>query len=163
MTTRRGASRPLEWYTKDQSFTAIASAAQSADTLYSAAGEGVSFIKGATVTRMIIDVFLRAGSVAQLCRLFWGITIVSAEATAASAFPDVDDLTDRHDWLVRGRLMTIQDSLSDSSQWDRVHLDLRTQRVIRSEESELMFIVDAGSDGFAMEWAHFIRTLIRKP
>jgi len=156
-------ARTLEWYSKDQPFIAIASAGQGVQRLYSAVDEGRTVVKDATVTRLIVDIKLRADAVGQIVRLWWGIVIVSTEARQASALPDADDMSDRHDWLVRGRLDTIQLSLSDSSQWASRSYDLRTQRVLRSEESELVLVVDAGSDGFTMNWSTFVRTLIRHP
>ena len=156
-------SRPMEWYTKNFDFSSLASAAQNTGRLYSAQDEGLRNIKGATITRIIVDVGLRAESVAQLVRMFWGILIVSAEARIGLTLPDADDMSDRHDWLVRGRLFTIQDSLSDSSQWAWARLDLRAQRIMRSEEDELVIIFDAGSDGFTMERTAFVRTLVRLP
>ena len=124
---------------------------------------GVREVKGATVTRMLLDIRLEASSLAQQVQCHWGIVIVNADARAAGAFPDADDLGDRADWLVRGHLRTVQDSLSDASQWDRVKADLRAQRVLRSEESELHLIMDAGSDGFTMVWSAYIRVLMKLP
>ena len=100
---------------------------------------------------MIIDLRLAADSVAQRVQLLWGIVVVNADARAAGAFPDADDMTDRADWLVRGKMETIQDSLSDASQWDRVSLDLRAQRILHSEEAELHLIIDSVGTGFILQ------------
>ncbi len=155
--------RRLQWYTKNQDFAAIGSASQANMRMYSAIDEGRGDIKGATVTRMIIDIGLRSPTVAQLTRLFWGIVIVDTEARIAGGLPDADDMSDRHDWLIRGRLFNIQSDLSDSSQWTMRHYDIKTQRILRSEEHELLLVIDAGSDGFTMEWTAFTRALMRMP
>ena len=155
--------RGFEWFTGNLNFTNIASDGQLNFTLYNAATHGVDKIKGSTITRMLIDMIMRNTAVAQTNQLFWGITIMNADARAAGAFPDADDVSDRADWLVRGRLMGNADSLSDSSQWSRTHLDLRTQRMMRAEEDELQLVMDAGGTGFTLDVSAFVRVLVRTP
>ena len=155
--------RSFEWFTTDTGFQSLASAAQTNLTLYSATLVGARFIKGATVTRMLLDLRLRSDSVAQLVEAYFGILPVNADARAAGAFPDVDDASDRAGWLYRAKFRTIQDSLSDSSQWDTRHLDLRAQRILRTEEDELQLVVDASGSGFTLQWAAYIRVLMRMP
>jgi len=156
--------RVKEWFSTQQAFQDLADGGQTNLTLFSAALVGPRFIKGATVTRMLIDIALRADSVAQTARLFWGIVPMNADARAAGAFPDADDMSDRPGWMIRGQLTTIQASLSDSTQWDRRFLDIRSQRVLRNEEEELQLIVDNLSGGAVVgEWAAFIRVLMLMP
>ena len=163
MTTRtqRRPTRPMEWFTNERAFAAIASAGQDNHTLFNASSVGARFVKGTTITRMIIDVRLKPDTVAQQVNLSWGVVVMNADARAAGAFPDVDDISERPGWLVRGRLTAISANLSDMSQQDRVLLDNRSQRILRNEEDELQFIVDAGSDGFGMLWFMYIRTLVK--
>ncbi len=87
---------------------------------------------------------------------------MNADARAAGAFPDADDMSDRPGWMVRGRLQNIMLNVQDSSQWTRLHLDLRGQRRLRSEEDELQLILDS-SAGFTVEWSPFIRVLVKWP
>ena len=123
---------------------------------------GGRHVKGATATRLLVDITLKADSVAQYVTMIWGITMVNADARAAGHFPDPNDIADRAAWMVRTRMMTIQASLSDSSQWERLRLDLRAQRVFRSEEDELHLIINnAGS--FTLDWSAHVRTLIKDP
>ncbi len=156
--------RELEWFTTEVAFSAVADGVFVTDVLYSATLIGARFIKGATVTRMLIDYRLEAAAVAQHVRFFWGITIVDQSAVIGDAMPDPEDLSDRTDWLVRGRLQTIQASLSDSSQWDTTRLDIRTQRILRSEEDVLLVRGNNNSGGaFVLNHSFFIRVLMRMP
>ncbi len=155
--------RQFEWFTTRNNGQTLASDAQGGFGLYNAGAVGARFIKGATVTRMLIDLRLRAESVAQLVEVAYGIVVMNSDAVAAGGFPDADDLSDRADWLVRGRLQTIQASLSDSSQWDRVRLDIRTQRILRSEEDEVRMVFDANSSGFTLVIDAYVRLLMRMP
>ena len=155
--------RPVEWFTVETDFLSLATGAQTNKLLYNAASSSSAAVKGATVTRMIVDVRLRATSLAQLNKAFWGIVVINADARAANAFPDPAEMADRPGWLARGRLQTIQDSLSDASQWDKVQLDLRSQRILRAEGDELHLIFENGATGFTAEMSAFVRTLMRLP
>ena len=162
MTTR--ASRPMQWYTGQQGFQTIADGAADNFTLYNAVSHGPRNIKGATITRMIIDLTIRADSVAQIVTGMWGILVMNADARAAGVFPDPADVTDRAGWMIRGRGETIQSDLSDASQWDRRQLDIRSQRVLRTEEDELQFIIDnISGGGRIIQYGIFIRVLVRLP
>ena len=74
---------------------------------------------------MIIDLRISAASVGELVTMFWGILIVNADARAVGAFPEVDDLSDRPDWMVRNRLEAKTGVVDMTDQWDWVRLDLR--------------------------------------
>ena len=155
-------SRPLEWYDSRQASTTLLAGAQANLTLYNAVSHGPRNLKGATITRLIIDFALSASSVGQRSEVFWGIVLMNADARAAGAFPDADDFTDRADWMVRVRSEVSQLDLTDSSQWDRRRLDLKSQRIIHSEEDELQFIIDSVS-AFSCIWTLFVRALVRLP
>ena len=157
-------TRPMQWYTSTQGFSTIADGATTSLLLYNAATLGTRNIKGATMTRLIIDLTIRADSVAQLAVVFWGIVVMNADAAAAAAFPDPEDMSDRAGWMVRGKSQTIQASLSDASQWDRRRMDIRSQRVLRTEEDELRLIVhNSSGSGVVAQWGPFIRVLARLP
>ena len=114
------------------------------------------------MTRTIVDLTCRANSVSQVVEMFYGIVVVNADARAAGSFPEADDMSDRPDWLVRGRMTTVTDSLFDSSQWHRVRLDLRSQRVLRSEEDELHVVIDNATAN-DLSWSAFVRVLMKMP
>jgi len=157
-----GARRATEWVSKDVIFTSLTSASQQTQNLYRGADVAWS-VKGSTVTRILLDFEMRPSVVAQVCRIYWGIVIVNADAVAALVFPDADDMTERSDWLARGMLTATMSDVQDSSQWKGIHRDLRAQRVMRAEDDELRLVVDAGSDGFTMTWRAMIRTLVKLP
>ena len=153
----------MEWYSTATSFATIASGAQTNLLLYNSTFMTSAPTRGVTITRMILDMRFRADSINQLPELFWGVTIINADARAAGAFPDADDMADKTDWMVRGRLMTIQSDLGDSSQWDRSQYDLRSQRIFRSSTDELHLILDASGSGVTGQWACFARVLVKFP
>ena len=155
--------RPMQWFTRTSAFATLASAAQVNFILYNNLSLDNAATKGATVTRMVIDLIFKSDAVAQLNQVHWGIVLVNGDASAAGAFPDPGGDSDRAGWLVRGNDYVIQDSLSDSSQWTRVKLDLRSQRVLRSEADGLELILQAAVTGFTVQWAAFIRTLMKLP
>ncbi len=150
----------MEWFTSSVSFANLNSGAQTNLTLYNATVVGARFVKGATVTRMLVDIIVRSDSVAQDNRLFWGITIVNADARAAGAFPEAADFSDRPGWLGRGLINNKQSDLSDSSQWSREKLDLRSQRILRNEEDELQLILENGGSNI-LEFTAYVRTLMK--
>jgi len=154
--------RPLQWFDRQQDQADLAAGATTNLTLYSATIQGARFVRNATVTRMIVDLRLSADSVAQRIRLHWGIVIMNADARAAAAFLDPEDETDRAGWLVRGRMDVIQASLSDSSQWDRRMMDLRAQRMLRTEEDELQLIWH-NSSSFVCKFDAYLRILVKMP
>ncbi len=158
----RGDRRPFEWYSAFIDFADLAAGSQTNMLMYNAVTHGTRNIKGATITRMLMELVVRSNSVAQDNILFWGIVIVNSDARAAAAFPEPRDVSDRPDWLARGRMQNKQSDLSDSSQWTTKTLDLRTQRIIRAEEDELHLIID--NDGsLIFEWSAYVRTLVRLP
>lgn len=155
--------RETEWFGLDRTtFQALAGLAQTNETLFSATLAGARFVKGTTITRMLIDIAIRADNVAQTVQLAWGITTMNADARAAGAFPEADDPSDRAGWMVRGRLITIQASLSDASQWHRKTLDIRSQRILRNEEEELQLILDNQS-ATDLNFSVYVRVLVKWP
>jgi len=65
--------------------------------------------------------------------------------------------------LVRGAMNVNNSSLSDSSQWHRVNLDLRAQRVLRTEEDELHLIMNNLNTSFTVDVYAYIRVLVKLP
>ena len=159
MTTR--SRRPLQWYDTELEFATLAVGGQTNLLLYNAVSLGARNIKGATVTRMLLDFDLRSDSLAQLNRLRWGIVMMNADARAAGAFPDPGDPSDRAGWLARGRMNNMMTS-QDASQWTTRHHDLRSQRIFHTEEDELHLILD-NNGGFILSFSAYIRLLVRLP
>ena len=159
MTTPR---RTMKWVQAETNIVALASGGVTNMLLFNSAVFGGAHVKGATVTRIITNLVFRSESLAQLNRAYWGITMVNADARAAGAFPDPDDMNDRASWLVRDKVEN-QMTAQDTSQWSRVQLDLRAQRVFRNEEEELHFLVTNAATGFTIQWGAFIRVLLKLP
>jgi len=165
MTSRRMAPqvrRATQWFSTNQAFLSLAAGAITNVTLFGAGIQGARFIKGSTVTRMIVNIDYRADAVSQDNRVFWGIAVVNADARAANVFPQPADMSDRAGWLVRGRENVMANSRFDVTQFSRVRLDLRSQRVLRNEEEELQLIYENnGTNLFST--SVFIRLLIKWP
>ena len=156
--------RPLQWFSSEIYLASLADATQSNLLLYSASYQAAALVKGATVTRTIVDMHMRANAVAQPIRLTYGITLVNADARAAGAFPDPEDMAETAGWLYRARMLGIHDSVSDGAQDQKKSADLRSQRILRNERDELHLIVHNGSGGGAiLFWSAFIRVLIKLP
>jgi len=165
MTQRRvraNSRRPMEWYSTVTGFAVLAAGAQSNTLLYNAVGQGTRNIKGATITRVIVDLLVKNDTVAQNNELFWGIVIVNADARAAGAFPDPNDMSDRAGWMYRGRILTNASSLTDRAQWAQKQLDLRSQRLLRTEEDELHIIWN-NTGATILQFAIFARVLVKLP
>ena len=156
-------ARRTEWFDRVMPLTALAGSGQAGFRLYSAIDQGRQDIKGATVTRLIGKIVLYPSVVTTLVEMHWGIVVVNADAAAAVAFPDADTEADRADWMIRGWLVAKSGNISDGSQSDRVVFDTRAQRILHSEEDQLMVILDASASGVSLNFAFFIRTLIKMP
>ena len=140
----------------------LAAGAQTNLLLFNDATFGGRHLEGATVTRMLVKLWLRSDALTQDNILDWGITKVNADARAAGAFPDPNDFLDRASWLVRDRMYNRQSNLSDGTQWTISHMDLRAQRILRNEEEELHLILN-NSGSFVLEWAAYVRVLLKLP
>ncbi len=158
------AARPTQWFSANKDWTVLASGVQDKLDLYSASALGRANFAGSTLTRLIVDIGIRSNSVSQDNTLFWGILVVNQDAfSTAGALPDSDDMSDRPDYVMRGRMQNKQSSLSDASQWTMRHYDLRAQRILHSEEDVLALVVDNVSTGISVEYSTFIRALIKLP
>ena len=157
--------REKQWFSSNTNFVGLATNTQTEIQLFGASIHGARQIKGATLLRSIIDLRIQAQAVAQTVQLFWGLGIYTADARVAGGLSDPEDTSDRPNYVVRGKLTTIQSSLSDSSQWDRKELDIRTGRTLRSEEEELLMVLknSAGPGGFALNFYMFGRFLMLMP
>ncbi len=151
--------RETQWYTKILGFSSLASSAQTSLDLLS--GMPQDMRKGATVTRMVYKLVVRPTAVAQLVEAHYGVVVVSTEAFVAGAMPEADVVSDRPDWMMRGWLYSMADSISDRSQYDTTEMDLRAQRRLPSEDNTLALVFDASTSGFGLEFAVFFRTLMK--
>ena len=153
--------RTTEWYSKDIGIATLATGLLATLELYSIADVTATEIKGSTITRTLLQIRMNSNSISQNNELFWGLVQVNADAAAAAAFPDPEDLSDRPGWLARGKMENIQSDLSDSSQWTMLSIDLRGQRIMRTEETEY-FLLIRNSGAFTLQWSAYVRTLIKR-
>ena len=156
-------ARPMQWVSRSTGFLSLAPLTLTNFILYNSLSISSAAVKGATVTRMIVDLTFKNNALAQNNDAYWGIVPVNADASAAGGFPDPKDMTDRASWLVRGREQFNADSLSDYAQWVRVRQDLRSQRILRSEQDELHLLVENADGADTFQWAAFIRVLMKLP
>ena len=162
MTTK--VRRAFDWYETFSTFFTLAPALQTNIRIRTAFDQGAANLKGSTVTRLIGWIVLAPTVQASLVELAYGVIIVNVDARIAGALPDADDPTDRADWMLRGRMISNMSSLSDSSQWDRNRIDNRAQRIMRSEEDELVLILNASSaNNNNLNCALYMRALLKLP
>ena len=115
---------------------------------------------GATITRMIGKMYFEAEALTNKHEVFVGVTLVNADAQAAGAFPDADQVDDA-DWLYHSYVRFSSGNLSDGSQNGMITFDVRSQRKIHAAADRLLLITDVG--GFSVFRSHFVRTLVRLP
>ena len=153
--------RALEWYTTLLGSQSVVNGGQANSSLLDNLPAGL--IKGSTITRIIMRLVIRPNVVNTLCFLSFGIVLMTDEAVSASGFPDADVAADQADWIMRSRESASLVNLNDNSQWSRVAFDLRAQRVIRSANDTLQFIIDQHTSGITCTYDLFTRVLVRHP
>ena len=138
--------RTYQWYSiLDENETALASGSQIEKDLLGDLVQDER--KGATITRIILDLIIAPDTIAQVTFTSYGLCMVNKDAVSAGAVPEADVNADRADWLLRGRSRNLSGNLSDPTQVFHREYDLRAQRVLRSEEQTLALILDHGSGG----------------
>ena len=153
----------MQWFTSAVNpWQNLSALQQSNMLLYNVTYQAAALVKGATITRLIVDLQMRNTFLSQTAWMFWGITTVNADARAALAFPDPSDLGETAGWMVRGRLVATSLNLVGNQEITRTMLDIRSQRVFRNEKDELHLIVDNGPSA-GCEWTAFIRVLVKLP
>ena len=157
MTTR--VRRATQWYETIQQDIALLPSAQDFLDLLSNIASGNR--QGATVTRMILDIRIRAAALTAVHEMYWGIAVFNADAVAAGAFPE-SDLVDDTNWLVHGRLLCASSNLSDHTQGDRVLMDIRSQRVLRAQQDRLIMVRD-NATATTITFNCFARVLVKHP
>ena len=151
--------RALKWYTTIARDQPIAAGAQANHGILGTLDVGVH--KGATVTRILGRVEMGTDTLVTDGFLSFGAIILNTDAVIAGALPDPQTAADNADWLFRDELHTRMSSLSDGSQLARGVYDIRSQRILRSEQDVLHLVVAAS--GVGLEYNIFIRVLLRLP
>ena len=155
--------RALKWFTTLRQHQALADNAQITFDLLADASVGNA--DGSTVTRIIAKIWAFNDTSGNPKVLDWGIVFVDNDAAAAGAYPDADDEDERVDWMVRDRLFCYT-APEAGVQVIAAHsaLDLRAQRIRRTESDKLTLIMDMDLNGTGGVFVSFIvRVLMRMP
>ena len=152
--------RTTKWHTIINPDTSLTAGSQVGLDL--SAGLEQANRRGSTVVRLILDLHLRPGTLSHLYSLSWGVIVMNLDAVAASAFSDPEAEGDDADWLIRGRSVFESSNLSDSTQWGRVTHDVRSARVMRSAQSQLVLVMHNGGPS-TMTHLVFTRALFMLP
>ena len=150
----------LKWFTTINAHQAIPINGQITDDLLE--DMSASQTEGATVTRILLQLWARPDTINVSKMLSWGIVALDGEAVSAGAFPEADDEDERVDWLVRGALHASTAVLFENTSY--VERDLRAQRMLRDEFKKLRIIFDV--DGVAaggLFMFYMVRVLMRMP
>ncbi len=151
--------RVLKWFTTLQHDVLVLNGAQFDDNLLE--DMSVADQEGATVTRILLEMWIHPSSVDNPVAFDWGIVFVNIDAVTAGAFPDADDEDERADWLGRGRLVAITSVANDGAGLVHSTYDLRAQRRFRTETDKLMLIGD--DTGGNLRLSFMSRVLMRMP
>jgi len=155
-------NRTLKWFTRLQTLVALADNAQLTFNLLN--DMSVADMEGSTVTRMLMEIWIRNDVAGNQKTMDWGILWVDEDAVAAGAVPDADDEDERADWIGRGRMSAVTDVLLKPDALFHAAYDLRSQRICRTEQDQLTLILDMDSNGAGGVFVSFIvRTLMRMP
>ena len=135
--------RPVEWYDTIKQGEALASGGQTEFDLLVNMEDRQN--KGATITRIILNLDIRPLSVNTYTQVYVGLTLWSQEAFLTGIMPDADDAADMGvGWMYRGRLWSLVSSLNDAPGiGGSLQLDLRSQRKLTSEDQSLFIVLDA--------------------
>ena len=157
MTTRN--RRALQWYETIGAEQVLTAQLTTGVDLLSNLATGNR--QGATVTRMILDMTAHPTALTVVNELYWGVSVMNADALAAGAFPDPETV-DETDWLIHGRMITRSANLSSVEGDARVSMDLRSQRILRSVADRLILVrrVNTTVD---MDTSLFFRVLMKHP
>ena len=120
--------------------------------------------KGSTVTRLILDMWLHGdtGNARKICD--YGVLWLSSDAFTASAVPELDDQTERPDYLYRGRVYVVGSAPSEMQQVTMKRHDIRSQRICRSDDDKLTLVMDLNAiTAGGIFLTVFARVLVRLP
>ena len=92
--------------------------------------------KGATVTRVIMDLRYTLAGIGSVQDISIGLTLVNDDALASGALPDPQAETDQPGWLWR----TTHEIAEPDNPNLRQHHDLRAQRKMEEEETLVLII-----------------------
>ena len=155
-------ARAMKWYTTLVNENAISSGGFLRLPLLS--GMSIANMKGSTVTRMIIDIWLRPDTLSSFKILDFGILWYPQAAVDANAFPDLAIEDEKYDWLLRSRMYATGSVSGQNPIITEKHYDNGSQRICRATNDILMMLIDLNSvtaGGVFFSMSH--RGLVRLP
>ena len=150
--------RMLRWHETIVNTAALAGGVQTSHDLCATLES--SERRQATVTRMILDIWMHPEALTVVHKLYYGVTMLALEQVVAGALPEADGI-EESSWLVHGVLYTRSENLSNSSRDDHVRLDIRSQRIFRARTDVLHLVLDNQPN--AISYEVFARVLVRTP
>ena len=154
--------RQLKWFTTLRNLQALADNSQLTFDLLT--DLSASLTQGATIQRMLVDIWLRNDTIQNEKTMDWGIVLVDGEAASAGIFPDADDEDERVPWLGRGRMHVFCNVFFEANPNSYMHRDLRAQRIMRDEFKQLRLICDLDTNGAGGVFVTFsTRVLVMMP
>jgi len=155
-------ARQLKWYTTLLDEQAIVSGGQKHYDILPDLEQANA--KGATVTRMVLKLW-GIGDTGNSRKITdYGVLWVSGDAFTASAVPELDDQSERPDFLFRGRMYIVGNVPSEVQQVAQVSHDVRSQRICRTDDDKLTLVVDLNAiTAGGIFLTIFARVLVRLP
>ena len=155
--------RAVKWFTTLGNRQALASGSQNDFNLLAAVSQ--ANMKGSTVTRMIVDMWVDADTASSHKIMDFGILWLDGDAVAANVLPDTDVETERADYILRSRMVLSAHNVNTEVREGAFrHYDIRAQRICRADTDQLTLVVDLDSGTTGGLFLDFmIRVLIRLP
>ena len=124
--------------------------------------------KGATIQRTLLELWVRNDTVNSVHHVDFGrcdwFMWIDADAAAAGGFPDPNNETEQADWLMRGRMMVVTEAINLLTPLNHRMYDLRSQRICRAENDQLMLILQTSALAGGGIFVSFLsRVLLLKP
>ena len=154
--------RQTKWFTTLRTLQALADNTQLTFPLL--ADLSASQTQGATITRILIELWIANDITNNAKTMDWGIVLLAGEAVTAGGIPDAQDEDERVDWMGRGRMHVITNNISVMPNFAHMERDLRAQRIIRDEFQELRLITNLDANGTGGVFLTiFTRVLVKMP
>jgi len=116
---------------------------------------------GATITRIIGSLVVRPDTTQQRDFVFAGIVLVNEDAVAGALFPDPSVDGDQPGWMWKGFDTVMVSNTGDSSQFSRLHFDIRSQRKMRHTDDLILVVDNSSVSAGGIVFDFLTRTLVK--
>ena len=152
--------RQTSWFDHISPIKTLASGATESLDLSDAMTE--SDKRGATVTRILLTIYVRPVLVDLSQRWFYGITMMSRDSVVAGALPDPEVASDQPGWMLRDFRAVLTHDAEHAQAIQHMTYDLRAQRRFTGPSNELEFVSkNLAGGGTSVEYAILSRVLCR--